>query len=108
MTAVRSSDAHKSNGAWLGRRISRADGVAKVTGKAKDVTSREIISIAFSPLVGGAVTAELGWRWLFLLEVPLAFIALVSAAVAAVFVSVRPLRTVAIAPLLAATVATAL
>jgi MFS family permease len=39
-------------------------------------------AIAISPLVGGAVASALGWRWLFLLEVPVAVLALLIGSVA--------------------------
>jgi MFS family permease len=40
------------------------------------------VAIASSPLVGGAVASALGWRWLFLLEVPVAVLALLIGSVA--------------------------
>ncbi|MFG2792560.1 MFS transporter [Streptomyces sp. NPDC048419] len=35
------------------------------------------LSIAFGPLIGGALTDGLGWRWIFLVNVPVGLIALV-------------------------------
>ncbi|WP_328779920.1 MFS transporter [Streptomyces canus] len=35
------------------------------------------LSIAFGPLIGGALTDGLGWRWIFLVNVPVGVIALV-------------------------------
>jgi MFS family permease len=40
------------------------------------------VAVASSPLVGGAVASALGWRWLFLLEVPVAVLALMIGSVA--------------------------
>ena len=34
------------------------------------------ISVAVGPLVGGAITTGLGWRWLFFLNVPIGIAAL--------------------------------
>ena len=35
------------------------------------------LAVAFSPLVGGAITDYLGWRWIFLIDVPTSAVALV-------------------------------
>ncbi len=35
------------------------------------------LAVAFSPLVGGAITHFLGWRWIFLIDVPTSAVALV-------------------------------
>jgi MFS family permease len=40
------------------------------------------VAVAGSPIVGGAVASALGWRWLFLLEVPVAVLALMIGSVA--------------------------
>jgi MFS family permease len=40
------------------------------------------VAVASSPIVGGAVASALGWRWLFLLEVPVAVLALMIGSVA--------------------------
>ncbi len=34
------------------------------------------LAVAFSPLVGGAITEYLGWRWIFLVDVPTSAVAL--------------------------------
>ena len=34
------------------------------------------LAVAFSPLVGGAITHYLGWRWIFLIDVPTSAVAL--------------------------------
>lgn len=34
------------------------------------------LAVAFSPLVGGAITDYLGWRWIFLIDVPTSAVAL--------------------------------
>jgi xanthine dehydrogenase YagR molybdenum-binding subunit len=57
MTAVRSSDAPKSNGAWLGRRISRADGVAKVTGKADYAAEHDPAGVVHATVVESTVAS---------------------------------------------------
>jgi MFS family permease len=40
------------------------------------------LSVVFSPLIGGAVSTYLGWRWLFLIEVPIGALALVAGTIA--------------------------
>ncbi|MFD0328745.1 MFS transporter [Streptacidiphilus monticola] len=35
------------------------------------------LAIAFGPLIGGALTTGLGWRWIFLLNVPIGVVAMV-------------------------------
>ena len=53
--AVTNSESLKSNGTYLGRRIARADGVAKVTGRADYALEHDLAGIVHAVIVESTV-----------------------------------------------------